>query len=102
MWGFSDKSQVGVCCPQFRNGTVGWTNLYENDTLGYTKFYVRNFMSLRFLDKNCQIFVFSRPKSPKFRVLKRNYKNLIGRGPKFAENTIHYSVKMKIQNDNAF
>ena len=32
--GFSAKFRAGVCCPQFRNGTVGQTNFSENDTLG--------------------------------------------------------------------
>ena len=30
---FSAKFRVGVCCPQFQNGTVGKTNFCENDSL---------------------------------------------------------------------
>ena len=44
---------VSAECPP---GTVGWTNLCKNDTLGSS---INSALSWRFLDKTCQNFAFS-------------------------------------------
>ena len=68
-----------VCHPKFQYDTVGWTSFGENDTLGYTDFYIKSAMNWRFLDKTCQNFAFfGFWPNVKRRVwfLYRNYRNL--------------------------
>ena len=41
-----------MSCPQFQNGTVGYTKFCENDTIGWTNFYNKSAMRLCFLYKD--------------------------------------------------